>query len=184
MAPQGGYWQTRHRPGFLHAPCDHDVGTAVTRGNQPMNWAAYPAAAPLAGLLGGVMIGLAAALLLLGAGRIAGVSGITARAVGLSDSSMPRRSAWSFVVGLPLGALVVLLVTGGLEAHFAGGVPLVTAGLLVGVGTRLGSGCTSGHGVCGVSRLSQRSIVATVVFMVAGIATVALMNALGLEVLG
>ncbi|MGV8942394.1 MAG: YeeE/YedE family protein [Lysobacter sp.] len=148
-----------------------------------MSWAAFPDAAPLAGLAGGVLIGLAAALMLLAAGRIAGVSGIAARAVGLANSTLPRRSAWSFVVGLPLGALVVSLFAGGVEAHFAGLVPLIVAGLLVGVGTRLGSGCTSGHGVCGVSRLSLRSVIATIVFMVAGIGTVALMNAFGLEVL-
>ena len=143
----------------------------------------FPDAAPLAGLAGGVLIGLAAALMLLGAGRIAGVSGITARATGLSDTGMSRSSAWMFLLGLPLGALVILLARGGLPASFAGPVPLVVAGVLVGIGTRLGSGCTSGHGVCGVSRLSQRSIVATVTFMGAGIATVAGMNALGLEVL-
>lgn len=143
----------------------------------------FPDAAPLAGLGGGILIGLAAALMLLGAGRIAGVSGITARATGLSDSGMSRSSAWMFLLGLPLGALVILLARGGLPASFAGPVPLILAGVLVGIGTRLGSGCTSGHGVCGVSRLSQRSIVATVTFMAAGIATVAAMNTLGLEVL-
>lgn len=143
----------------------------------------FPDAAPLAGLGGGILIGLAAALMLLGAGRIAGVSGMTARATGLSDSGMSRSSAWMFLLGLPLGALTVLLVRGGLPASFAGPVPLIVAGLLVGIGTRLGSGCTSGHGVCGVSRLSQRSIVATVTFMAAGIATVAGMNGLGMEVL-
>lgn len=143
----------------------------------------FPDAAPLAGLAGGVLIGFAAALMLLGAGRIAGVSGIAARATGLSDSGMSRSSAWMFLLGLPLGALVVLLASGGLPASFAGPVPLVIAGVLVGIGTRLGSGCTSGHGVCGVSRLSQRSVVATVTFMTVGIATVAAMNAMGLEVL-
>lgn len=143
----------------------------------------FPDAAPLAGLGGGILIGLAAALMLLGAGRIAGVSGMTARATGLSDSGMSRSSAWMFLLGLPLGALTVLLVRGGLPASFAGPVPLIVAGLLVGIGTRLGSGCTSGHGVCGVSRLSQRSIVATVTFMAAGIATVAGMNGLGMEML-
>lgn len=143
----------------------------------------FPDAAPLAGLGGGVLIGLAAALMLLGAGRIAGVSGIAARATGLSDSGMSRSSAWMFLLGLPLGALAVVLASGSVPASFAGPVPLVIAGLLVGIGTRLGSGCTSGHGVCGVSRLSQRSLVATVTFMAAGIATVAAMNVLGLEVL-
>lgn len=148
-----------------------------------MSLPGFPDAAPVAGLIGGVLIGLAAALMLLGAGRIAGVSGLAARAVGLSDSGIARSGAWLFLIGLPLGAVAVMLAMSGLPARFAGPVPLVIAGLLVGIGTRLGSGCTSGHGVCGVSRLSQRSLVATVSFMAAGIATVAAMNALGLEVL-
>ena len=143
----------------------------------------YPDAAPLAGLAGGVLIGLAAALMLLGIGRIAGISGIAARATGLSQSSLPRMSAWAFLVGLPLGALIVMLASGGLPASFASPAVLAIAGLIVGVGTRLGSGCTSGHGVCGMSRFSQRSIVATLTFMVTGFATVAIMNAIGLEVL-
>ena len=143
----------------------------------------YPDAAPLAGLAGGVLIGLAAALMLLGNGRIAGISGIAARATGLSQSSLPRMSAWAFLIGLPLGALIVMLASGGLPASFASPAVLAIAGLIVGVGTRLGSGCTSGHGVCGMSRFSQRSIVATLTFMVTGFATVAIMNAIGLEVL-
>ena len=143
----------------------------------------FPDAAPMAGLAGGVLIGLAAALMLLGIGRIAGISGITARAAGISDSSLPRVSAWGFVIGLPLGAFIVMLAQGGLPANFASPLYLAIAGLIVGVGTRLGSGCTSGHGVCGMSRFSQRSIVATITFMVTGFATVAAMNALGLEVL-
>lgn len=143
----------------------------------------FPDAAPLAGLAGGVLIGLAAAVMLLGAGRIAGVSGILGRAIWTSGPGMPRGASWAFVIGLPLGALAVALVRGGAVSSFAGPVPLIIAGLLVGIGTRLGSGCTSGHGVCGVSRLSPRSLVATAVFMASGIATVAAMNALGLEVL-
>lgn len=143
----------------------------------------FPDATPLAGLGGGVLIGLAAALMLLGAGRIAGVSGIAARAVGLSESSLPRASAWLFVLGLPVGALIVAMAQGGISASFASPLYLAIAGLIVGIGTRLGSGCTSGHGVCGMSRFSQRSIVATLTFMATGIATVAAMNALGLEVL-
>lgn len=143
----------------------------------------FPDAAPLAGLAGGVLIGLAAALMLLGAGRIAGVSGIAARAFGIASSSMPRTGAWAFVIGLPLGALIVTQTAGGAAPAFAGPVALVIAGLIVGVGTRLGSGCTSGHGVCGMSRLSQRSLVATATFMATGIATVAAMNAIGIEVL-
>ena len=96
---------------------------------------------------------------------------------------MPRSAAWAFVLGLPIGAMLIAWITGGIEASFAGYVPLIVAGLLVGIGARIGSGCTSGHGVCGVSRLSQRSLVATATFMAAGIATVAVMNALGPEVL-
>lgn len=143
----------------------------------------FPDAAPLSGLGGGILIGLAAALMLLGAGRIAGVSGITARAVGISDSGISRDGAWAFLIGLPLGALTTSALSGGLQAEFTSTPFLVIAGVIVGMGTRMGSGCTSGHGVCGVSRLSQRSLVATATFMAAGIATVAAMNALGLEVL-
>ena len=141
--------------------------------------ALFANAQPLHGLIGGVMIGLAAALMLLGAGRIAGVSGITARATGLADSGISRSSAWMFLIGLPLGALLVAAVTGQGEAEFASWPILVVAGLLVGVGTRMGSGCTSGHGVCGVSRMSQRSMIATATFMAAGIATVAVINLIG-----
>lgn len=143
----------------------------------------FPDAAPLAGLAGGALIGLAAAVLLLGLGRIAGVSGLAAKAIGLGGSGIERSGAWMFVLGLPLGALIVSLLSGGIEAQFASPVTLGLAGLIVGIGTRLGSGCTSGHGVCGVSRLSPRSLVATLTFMGAGIATVAAMNAMGLEVL-
>lgn len=143
----------------------------------------FPDAAPLAGLAGGLLIGLAAAIMLLGAGRIAGVSGIAARAFGLADSAMPRTGAWAFVIGLPLGALVVTQMTAPSTPSFADPITLVIAGLVVGLGTRLGSGCTSGHGVCGMSRLSQRSLVATVTFMITGFATVALMNAFGIGVL-
>ena len=84
-----------------------------------------------------------------------------------------------FLLGLPLGALAVAAITGQADAQFASWPVLVVAGLLVGVGTRMGSGCTSGHGVCGVSRLSQRSMIATATFMAAGIATVAVTNLLG-----
>ncbi|MCL9998624.1 MAG: YeeE/YedE family protein [Erythrobacter sp.] len=142
----------------------------------------FPEAAPLAGLAGGVLIGLAAAIMLLGAGRIAGVSGIAARAFGLADGSMPRAGAWAFVIGLPLGALLVTGLTEAPRPSFADPVTLVIAGLIVGIGTRLGSGCTSGHGVCGMSRLSQRSLVAVATFMATGFATVAAMNALGIGV--
>lgn len=137
----------------------------------------FPGAMPLEGLLGGLLIGLAAVIMLLGLGRIAGVSGMTARATGIADTGAPRGMAAAFVIGLPLGALIASLAVGGVETTFpSSSVQLVLAGLLVGIGTRLGSGCTSGHGVCGMSRLSRRSIIATATFMASGFATVALMR--------
>jgi uncharacterized protein len=142
----------------------------------------FPDAAPVMGLLGGILIGLAAALMLLGAGRIAGVSGIAARAFGIASSSMPQVGAIAFLLGLPLGALIVTGLTETAVPEFATPATLGIAGLIVGIGTRLGSGCTSGHGVCGMSRLSQRSLVATATFMATGFATVAAMNALNITV--
>ena len=137
-------------------------------------------AMPVQGLIGGLMIGVAAAIMLLGAGRIAGVSGMAARAFGLSDGGAPRGLAWAFILGLPIGAAIVALVAGPVVSRFPmSAMTLVAAGLIVGFGTRLGSGCTSGHGVCGMSRLSKRSIAATLTFMVAGFVTVAVVNALG-----
>lgn len=138
-------------------------------------------AMPVQGLIGGLMIGTASAIVLLGLGRIAGVSGLAARATGITIDGAPRPLAIAFVVGLPLGALLVALILGPVEARFEQGViALIIGGLLVGFGTRLGSGCTSGHGVCGMSRLSARSLVATATFMLTGFATVAAMNAMGL----
>ncbi len=138
-------------------------------------------AMPLQGLIGGLMIGTASAVMLLGLGRIAGVSGLAARATGITVDGAPRPLAIAFVVGLPLGALLVTLILGPVEARFEQGfAALVVGGLVVGFGTRLGSGCTSGHGVCGMSRLSARSLVATATFMLTGFATVAAMNAMGL----
>jgi hypothetical protein len=141
---------------------------------------AFPHAMPVEGAIGGALIGLAAAVMLLGAGRIAGVSGLAARALSLTKGDLPIAMALLFVIGLPTGALLSQPVTGPIEAHFPPSHTLLIAGgLLVGFGTRLGSGCTSGHGVCGMSRLSRRSLVATVTFIAAGAATVALANALG-----
>ena len=89
--------------------------------------------------------------------------------------------AAAFIIGLPLGAAVMALLLGGVEIRYPASIwPTALGGLLVGYGTRLGSGCTSGHGVCGMSRLSLRSITATLLFMASGIATVALMRAGGL----
>ncbi|UZW54516.1 YeeE/YedE family protein [Sphingobium sp. JS3065] len=140
----------------------------------------FPEVQPVAGLIGGLMIGLAAAIMLLGLGRIAGVSGLTARATGLSTSGTPRGVAIAFVVGLPLGAFLVALLAGGVPATFPAPGLMIGAGLIVGYGTRLGSGCTSGHGVCGLSRLSPRSIMATALFIGSGFATVALMRLTGM----
>lgn len=136
---------------------------------------------PVQGLIGGLMIGLAAAVMLLGLGRIAGVSGLLARMMRISDSGPPLVLAGAFILGLPLGAFLVSQFVGPVVTRFPeSSAILIVGGLIVGFGTRLGSGCTSGHGVCGLSRLSKRSIVATACFMGAGFATVAVMNALGL----
>jgi uncharacterized membrane protein YedE/YeeE len=143
-------------------------------------WSAFPDAIPLQGALGGVLIGLAAAIMLLGAGRIAGVSGLAARAMSLTIGDAPAAFAFAFILGLPLGALLFQSGIGPIAARYPHSPYLLIAGgLLVGFGTRLGSGCTSGHGVCGMARLSRRSLVATVTFMASGIATVAAANALG-----
>ena len=137
----------------------------------------FPDSMPIEGFIGGLMIGIAAAVMLLGAGRIAGVSGMAARAVGISPSGAPRSLAIAFVVGLPIGAIIVSTFVGPVLTRFPNSlIILIIGGLAVGFGTRLGSGCTSGHGVCGLSRLSPRSIAATAVFMAAGIATVAVMR--------
>ena len=139
---------------------------------------AFPSAQPLNGLIGGLMIGLSGAVMLLGLGRIAGVSGIAARASGLGGD-MPLGTAWVFLAGLPLGALLIAKATDWHQASFASSPVLIIAGLLIGYGTRLGGGCTSGHGVCGISRLSQRSLVATATFIAAGVATVSLLSKMG-----
>ena len=122
---------------------------------------------PVSGLVGGMMIGLAATLLLLLNGRIGGISGIVGGLVS-PGARKGEDAGWrvAFVVGLVLGAFFYAAAAGGLPGGVEASLPvLVVAGLLVGFGTRLGSGCTSGHGVCGIARLSKRSIVATVLFM-------------------
>ena len=127
---------------------------------------------PVSGLAGGLLIGLAAALLLLLNGRIGGVSGIVGGLLVRKGSEAGWRAA--FVAGLLLGALAYVLATGdALAVRMQASLPvLAAAGLLVGFGTRLGSGCTSGHGVCGVARLSKRSIAATATFFGVAILTV------------
>ena len=141
---------------------------------------AFPNAMPVEGFMGGLLIGLAAAIMLLGLGRIAGVSGLAARATGIADTGAPRNVAIAFVLGLPLGALLISQTLGAVNVSFPASIwPLVIGGLLVGYGTRLGSGCTSGHGVCGLSRLSPRSMLATGMFMASGFVTVGLLRAGG-----
>ena len=127
---------------------------------------------PISGLIGGLLIGLATTLMLLLNGRIAGISGIVGGLLTRKGSEVGWRAM--FVAGLLLGAFVYMLATGGaLPVRIETSLPIVVvAGLLVGFGTRLGSGCTSGHGVSGLARFSKRSIVATSVFMGAGIVTV------------
>jgi uncharacterized protein len=128
---------------------------------------------PLIAVAGGLLIGLAAALFLLMTGRIAGVSGMAAIATRIATGGTPWAQAVAFVVGLPLGALLVGGLVPQSELTMTASAPLlVAAGLLVGFGTRLGNGCTSGHGVCGVARLSPRSLAATATFMICGVATV------------
>lgn len=124
----------------------------------------------LAALAGGALIGLAAVLLMWANGRIAGISGIANRV--LDGPTGDRGWAIAFLAGMMLAGAVVLLVTGRVANPLASPLQLVVAGLLVGFGTRLGSGCTSGHGVCGIGRLSKRSFVAVAIFMVSAIATV------------
>jgi uncharacterized membrane protein YedE/YeeE len=141
---------------------------------------AFPNAMPIEGFIGGLLIGLAAAIMLLGLGRIAGVSGLAARATGIADTGAPRNVAIAFVLGLPLGAFLIARAIGEVQVSFPASIwPLIIGGLLVGYGTRLGSGCTSGHGVCGLSRLSPRSMVATAMFMASGFVTVGLLRAGG-----
>jgi uncharacterized membrane protein YedE/YeeE len=128
---------------------------------------------PIASTLGGMLIGLSAAILMLFQGRIAGITGILDRLLPPYRGSAPLTAA-AFVVGL-LAAPVLwsLLLQVPISQTVSGNLPLmIVGGLLVGVGTGLGSGCTSGHGICGLARLSPRSAVAVVTFMIAGFITV------------
>ena len=133
-----------------------------------IDWNAFT---PWSSLAGGVLIGLAAAMFVLLNGRIAGISGVLGGLLAPAKGDIAWRVA--FLLGL-VGAPLAWALFAGLPAIRieAGSAALVAAGLLVGVGTRYGAGCTSGHGVCGLSRLSPRSLAATLAFMGAGFATV------------
>jgi hypothetical protein len=136
--------------------------------------------APVSAAIGGALIGLAAVLLMALNGRIAGVSGIVAGILGPMRKEAGGDLSWriAFVAGLIASPLLLALFTGA-KAVTVAPHPLwamALGGLLVGYGTRLGSGCTSGHGVCGVARLSKRSIAATATFMATAIATVFILH--------
>jgi uncharacterized protein len=137
-----------------------------------IDWSSFT---PGSSLAGGVLIGIAAAIFLLFNGRIAGISGILGGLLRLPQGDSGWRMAFLLgLIGAPLlYALAFSLPRAEIDAGYGG---LVLAGLLVGIGTRYGAGCTSGHGVCGLSRLSPRSAAATVAFMGAGFATVYVMR--------
>lgn len=142
---------------------------------------------PLTSLVGGLLIGLGSVVFLLGVGRVAGVSSIVGGLFtpkGAPSALTSERFRFAFLVGLLVAGAVAMLLS---PEHMstAGALPtpwLVVSGLLVGYGTRLGSGCTSGHGVCGISRLSKRSFVAVATFMLtAGVVVYVLRHVLGLR---
>lgn len=127
---------------------------------------------PASAALGGLVIGIAVAVLLLFNGRIAGISGIFA-------NMLTKQSGWriAFIAGLAGAPWIYTLIAGQPDVVIAADYPLlIAAGLLVGFGTRLGNGCTSGHGICGMARLSKRSFAAVAVFMVSAFLTVWLMK--------
>lgn len=128
---------------------------------------------PLASSVGGALIGVSAVLLLYSNGRIAGISGIVRRLIVPSAGSRPEQ-AQAFIVGLIAAPFIWTVATGsGVVQSVSANIPLAAiAGLLVGFGAAFGGGCTSGHGVCGLSRFSKRSLVATIVFMAVAALTV------------
>jgi len=134
------------------------------------NWTITPFE-PWAGLAGGILIGSAVVLLLLAIGRIAGISGIAAGA--MTKRSFDQHWRWAFLAGLLLAPVLYRLTVESFPVQTQlGSLWMIVAGLLVGYGTRLGSGCTSGHGVAGIARLSPRSVVATLTFVGAAVLTV------------
>ena len=134
---------------------------------------------PISATIGGILIGLSAVWLMAASGRIAGISGIVGG--GLAAEKGDRLWRVTFIAGLLLGPILVgTIYPEFLNATFkTSGVYMILAGILVGWGTRVGNGCTSGHGVCGNARLSMRSILATLMFMTTGILTVFTMRYFG-----
>lgn len=136
---------------------------------------------PWTSLGGGVLIGLSAVMVMALFGRIAGIAGITQGALGgvvpLSGAAKDRDWRWAFLLGLLAAPVAILMAGGAVTQSVPSSLPaMASAGLLVGIGTALGSGCTSGHGVCGLARLSGRSLSAVVTFMTAGFLTVFLLR--------
>lgn len=126
---------------------------------------------PLSSAIGGLMIGVAATILLIFNGRIAGISGILAEV--LSKKQQGNGWRWAFLAGMLVApALFYMINEPLLPVIDASPLMLIIAGLLVGVGTRLANGCTSGHGICGLARLSRRSIIAVIIFMATAFITV------------
>ncbi|ATG16583.1 YeeE/YedE family protein [Providencia alcalifaciens] len=135
---------------------------------------------PWSAAIGGILIGLAAAILLILNGRIAGISGILAGVL----KPVKGDTAWklAFIVGILVAPLLFTAFVYAPEVTITTSTPLlIVAGLLVGFGTRLGGGCTSGHGICGMARFSRRSIIAVVIFMLVAFITVAVINHFGLR---
>ena len=141
-----------------------------------MNWTSFT---PVSALVGGAVIGLAVSMFLLASGRVAGISGI----VGGLLSPKPGDLAWrlSFLAGLlSVGLIAAAYAPASMSSSPSRGpVAMLVAGVVVGYGTRLGNGCTSGHGVCGLSRFSVRSLAATLTFMFTGMVTVTAVRVLG-----
>ena len=130
---------------------------------------------PLSAFIGGVIIGIAVILFFVGNGRLAGVSGIVNNAL---VSKQNRTDNFLFIVGLVLGPIFYAFFTkNNIPFSITSSLPIIIiAGFLVGIGTKVGKGCTSGHGICGISLLSLRSIVATITFMITAIITVKLLG--------
>ena len=126
---------------------------------------------PIEAFLGGLVIGISVVLFYIANGRIAGISGIVNNSI---FSNVNRFDNILFIIGLVIGPILYkIIINPEINFNISNSIPLlIAAGFLVGVGTKLGSGCTSGHGICGISRFSKRSIIATLIFMISAILTV------------